>query len=80
MAKQNRTGGYGGLQIALSFAFTLAAALGLGYLGGAWLDRRLGAFPWLSTAGVVLGLVGAFRMLLRDLRRSSGAGGSGKGN
>lgn len=55
------------LSLALSFGFTLLAAMFLGFWGGGWLDRRLGTGPWLSLLGLLLGVVAAFRILFRDL-------------
>jgi len=56
--------------VAISFAFTLAAAMGLGFLGGRFLDSRLGTDPWLTLIGLAFGVVAAFRILVRDLLRS----------
>jgi F0F1-type ATP synthase assembly protein I len=50
-------------------AFVLPAAVllagGLGYI----LDRRLGTMPWLTLAGVMLGMAAGFVEILRLLRQ-----------
>lgn len=40
----------------------------MGYLLGAWLERRYGHAPWLSFAGVVLGAVASVRQIIRILQ------------
>jgi len=42
-------------------------AIGLGFMGGYWLDGRLDTAPWLSLLGFGLGVVAAIRNLLRSL-------------
>ncbi|GAB4225600.1 MAG: hypothetical protein Kow0062_27910 [Acidobacteriota bacterium] len=49
----------------LGAAWTLTAALLAGALGGRWLDGRLGTGPWLTLAGIVLGLLVGFYELAR---------------
>lgn len=60
-------GSFGRFDIAFSFGATLLLATALGYYGGSYLDRWLGSDPWLALAGFFLGLVAAFRILIRDL-------------
>ena len=56
-----------------SVAFVLTAATllgaGLGYLA----DQKLGTFPWLTTLGLVIGMVAGVVEMLQMLRES-GAG------
>lgn len=37
----------------------------IGYLGGAWADRRFHTAPWLSIVGLLLGISAGFKELLR---------------
>ena len=69
-------GGGGGIrgagtlfELAFTFAGTLLAGMAIGYYGGRWLDRWLGTDPWLQLAGLMLGVVAAFRVLWRTLQR-----------
>jgi F0F1-type ATP synthase assembly protein I len=57
-------GAYGtvGLELALSVL--------VGYLGGQWLDSKLGTSPWLTLAGFGFGVAAGFRSLFRALRRA----------
>ena len=76
--------GWGGawrlLGLGLTFGLTLLAAMALGYYGGRYLDSRLGTAPYLAMLGLLLGVVAAFRILMRDLMREfGGRGGRGGG-
>ncbi|HSN82188.1 MAG TPA: AtpZ/AtpI family protein [Polyangiales bacterium] len=51
-----------GLELGLSIAF--------GYLGGQWLDSKLGTEPWLKWIGLGLGLAAGARSLYRVVRRA----------
>ncbi|MDH3622290.1 MAG: AtpZ/AtpI family protein [Myxococcales bacterium] len=51
-----------GLELGLSIA--------LGYLGGRWLDAKLGTEPWLQWIGLALGLAAGARSLYRVVRRA----------
>ena len=42
-----------------------------GYLGGAWLEGRVGYAPWVSFAGVVLGAAASVRQIIVILRRAN---------
>jgi F0F1-type ATP synthase assembly protein I len=58
-----------------SVGFTLVVATLLGYLGGNWLDGRLGTQPWLGVVGLLLGAAAGFVQLFRivdALGRSTG--------
>lgn len=44
-------------------------AMVIGYLIGAWVDRRLGTSPWCSLAGVFFGIAAGFVELVRAARR-----------
>ncbi|MCL6449966.1 MAG: AtpZ/AtpI family protein [Acetobacteraceae bacterium] len=63
------------LGLALTFGFTLLAAMALGYYGGRYLDSRLGTSPYLSLVGLLLGVGAAFRILVRDLLQELGGRG-----
>lgn len=54
------------INLALTFGITSAISIYLGFLGGSWLDRRLGTNPWLMFLGVILGIVTSFRVMLRE--------------
>jgi F0F1-type ATP synthase assembly protein I len=47
----------------------LAAVVGIGTLGGWWLDAKCGTTPWLMIAGLAIGLVGEVYKLWRIGRR-----------
>jgi len=51
-------------------AFVLGALAVLGWLLGAYLDRRLGTTPWLSIVGTLAGTAAGFFELVTVLRRS----------
>lgn len=60
----------------------IAAAIGIGYLGGHYLDHKLGTEPWLSYLGFAAGIGAAIKALVRvtrAYRREEGEGGSGNG-
>jgi F0F1-type ATP synthase assembly protein I len=56
-------------------AFTVPAAVVVGYFIGAWLDTRLGTHS-LYVVGVVLGAAGGLIQVVRELTRDSSNGGS----
>jgi ATP synthase protein I len=60
--------------IGLAVVISIFLGLGLGF----WLDRRLGTKPWLTVAGLLLGVVAGFRnlwiMAERVERGQQGAG------
>ena len=51
-----------GLELALSIA--------IGYLGGQWLDRKLGTEPWFEWIGLAFGLAAGALSLYRVVRRA----------
>ena len=54
----------------------IAAAIIIGYLGGRFLDRKLGTEPWISYAGLLAGIGAAIKALVRvtrDYRRDVAA-------
>jgi F0F1-type ATP synthase assembly protein I len=56
----------------------IAFAIIVGYLGGRFLDRKLGTEPWISYAGLLAGIGAAVKALLRvvrSYRRENGDGG-----
>ena len=46
----------------------IAVAIGLGYFGGQYLDRKLGTAPWLSWVGFAAGIGAAIKALVRVVR------------
>jgi F0F1-type ATP synthase assembly protein I len=54
------------LALATQLGFSIAASLGLGILGGLWVDERLGTRPIFLLLGMMVGLVSAAYMM-RDL-------------
>jgi len=44
-------------------------AVVIGYWGGRWLERRWGGAPWVSLAGVLVGVAAGFRELYRVAKR-----------
>jgi F0F1-type ATP synthase assembly protein I len=46
----------------------IAAAIGIGYLGGQYLDRKLGSAPWLTWVGFGAGVGAAIKALVRVAR------------
>jgi F0F1-type ATP synthase assembly protein I len=46
----------------------IAAAIGIGYLGGQYLDRKLGTTPWLTWLGFAAGVGAAVKALIRVVR------------
>ncbi|MEW6661867.1 MAG: AtpZ/AtpI family protein [Bacillota bacterium] len=54
--------------LALSFGILMAGSLYLGYLGGDWLDRKLGTFPFFLVIGLVLAATYALFSMVTRLR------------
>lgn len=54
-----------GAQIGLSMALPLVVF----GLGGRWLDRRLGTFPWFFLGGLVLAAVSGVILAVRSVQR-----------
>jgi ATP synthase protein I len=46
----------------------IAVAIGIGYFGGRYLDRRLGVAPWLSWIGFAAGVGAGIKALIRVVR------------
>lgn len=65
MAKKNKALDY--LNYALSFGLTLVITAYLLYLGGSWLDKRLGTDPLFMILGVLLAIVTVFRQMINEL-------------
>ncbi|HXU61092.1 MAG TPA: AtpZ/AtpI family protein [Polyangia bacterium] len=64
----------------------IAAAIGIGYIGGHYLDHRFGTDPWIGYIGLLAGIGAAVKALVRVTRAykrdqgdepNSGGGGSG---
>jgi F0F1-type ATP synthase assembly protein I len=56
-------------------AFTVPAAVVVGYLIGGWLDGRLGTHS-LYIVGVILGAAGGLAQVVRQLTQDAGNGGN----
>ncbi|HPT68831.1 MAG TPA: AtpZ/AtpI family protein [Syntrophomonas sp.] len=52
---------------AMNLATSVAAAIAIGYFGGKWLDGRFDTGPWLSIAGLLLGMLTAGKMMWERL-------------
>ena len=46
----------------------IAVAIGIGYFGGQYLDRKLGVAPWLTWVGFAAGVGAAIKALVRVVR------------
>jgi ATP synthase protein I len=58
----------------------IAAAIAIGYLGGNYLDNKLGTHPWIGYIGLLAGIGAAVKALVRVARaykRDQGDGGPG---
>ncbi len=61
-----------GSQLRLStVGLTLAIAVGIGAIGGLYLDDYLGTGPWLTILGVLLGSAAGFHQLIREIKQSA---------
>lgn len=58
-----KAGSYSYIGIFFGFAILI------GYLGGAWLDKRYGTQPWLTLAGLFVGIASGARELYRLVRQ-----------
>jgi len=56
-------GSYGTVGLDFAVAVTFC------FLGGWWLDRKLGAAPWFMMVGLVLGTVVGFSMVFKAARK-----------
>jgi len=46
----------------------IAVAIGIGYFGGQYLDRKLGVAPWLTWVGFAAGVGASIKALVRVVR------------
>ncbi len=46
----------------------IAVAIGIGYFGGQYLDRKLGSTPWLTWVGFGAGVGASIKALVRVVR------------
>ena len=53
----------------LGMGLETAVGVGLGYLVGAWLDRKYHWTPWGVTIGTLLGTAGGLYLLLKEALR-----------
>ena len=54
-----------------SVGTVLVVAIVLGYLGGSWVDGRMGSKPWGLISGVLLGSAAGFVQLFRVVKKLS---------
>ena len=52
----------------VSFGLTMAITVYVLYLGGKWLDDRLGTAPLFVFLGVITGVAAVFKRLITDLK------------
>lgn len=52
-----------------SLGIEIALSTVIGLVGGRWLDGKLGTEPWLSIAGLVLGVIAGFKSLIETLKK-----------
>lgn len=57
------------LGLAVGFGWSLAVSVGVLAYGGHLLDQKLRTDPWLMIAGILSGIVIAFKQLLTQLSR-----------
>jgi F0F1-type ATP synthase assembly protein I len=58
--------------MASSFGLEIAAYIGLGFIGGPWLDHRWGTAPWFKLLGYVVGIgapINAFVRITREYKK-----------
>jgi ATP synthase protein I len=65
--KDNRGSTYRALSQAISLATSMAAAIGVGYFGGSYLDRLFHTDPWLTIVCFLLGVMAGFKMMYDSL-------------
>ena len=53
-----------------SVGIELAVSTTIGFLGGRWLDGKLGTEPWLMLVGLLLGVAAGFKTLLEIARKA----------
>lgn len=66
MAKKNKGLEY--LNFALSFGLTLVITTYVLYLGGSWLDKKLGTAPVFMVLGILLSIATVFRQLINEVK------------
>lgn len=57
-----------------SFGLEIAAYIGIGFMGGPWIDHRFGTAPWFKILGIVVGLgapINAFVRIARQYKKST---------
>jgi ATP synthase protein I len=53
----------------LGIGLEMAVGVGLGYLVGAWLDRRQGWSPWGVVIGTLVGMAAGMYLLIKEAMR-----------
>jgi len=55
---------------ASSLGWMFPLAIGIGYLAGSWIDRKLGTWPWftgiLAGCGIIAAFLNLFRMTIAE--------------
>lgn len=54
----------------MNIGWTFLATIGLGLLGGHWLDKRFGTTPWFFILGAILGMAVGFYHFFKTVLRS----------
>lgn len=62
-------GGFKYINFGVSFGLTMGITVYLLYLGGSWLDGRLGTTPLFMVLGILLAIVTVFKQLLSDIKK-----------
>lgn len=71
MARKDR-GALKYLNFGISFGLTLAITVYLLYLGGNWLDNKLGTSPLFVMLGILLAVATVFKQLLSEVKSLNG--------
>ncbi len=66
MVKKNKGLEY--LNFALSFGLTLVITTYILYLGGSWLDKKLGTTPVFMVLGILLSIATVFRQIINEVK------------
>ena len=56
------------INFGISFGITMAITVYVLYLGGKWLDNRLGTAPLFMFLGIVMAVAAVFKRLVADLK------------
>lgn len=54
-----------------SLGIEIALSVAVGLLGGSWLDKKFGTYPWLTAIGLAYGVAAAGRAVYRALKQAN---------